>query len=174
MRGGQVSWLNPWPRIRDWFSISPQHDVLVKAGQKAKDYYGLEPMKEHFKRVKRETAAFQFIVPDELQVETYGLAVTMAGFRNNHRERRGGEAYCLLEENACVAHHLIQAGVRYGEKERISSGDMLHFVERAERVLAAVTIDRRDPEQMMSTFKLSNTCKAWREELGPSAPKEKS
>jgi len=48
---------------------------------------------------------------------------------------------------------------------RITPGDMLHLVERAERVLNAITIDKHDPEQMMSTFKLSNTCKAWRKEL---------
>lgn len=67
----------------------------------------------------------------------------------------------------------LEQALERDEKERISSGDMLHFVDRAERVLRAITIDRHDPEQMMSTFKLSNTCKAWREELGNSAPKEK-
>lgn len=55
----------------------------------------------------------------------------------------------------------------------ISPEDILHLVERAERVLRAITIDRNDPEQMMSTFKLSNTCKAWREELAlPEVPKQ--
>ena len=54
--------------------------------------------------------------------------------------------------------------------EKITRKDILHLVDRAERVLDAIEIDRNDPEQMMSTFKLNNTCKAWRKELEAITP----
>lgn len=112
-----------WDRIWDWFSIFPPYDVLFKAGKGAKqikeapDYYGLDPLKAHRKRVKLETAAFQSVVPTGSQTVTFSLAIDMGRFRYLHRRKRGSELYCMMEENACVAHNLIQVGWRYKDPE---------------------------------------------------------
>ncbi len=61
-------------------------------------------------RLKRETIAFQTVVPKEAQKTTWDLALEIGRFRRLHLDKRGDELYCQMEENACVAHHLIQAG----------------------------------------------------------------
>lgn len=72
------------------------------------EYY--DPYKGARERVETETAAFASIVPKESQQITHALALEISRFRGLHLDKRGDELYCLLELNACMAHHLVQAG----------------------------------------------------------------